>query len=232
MRLTFVLLGAVLIERFDWVMPLFGLFLVYTGIKLCLQKEDDFDPENNLLRRLATKVLPVASGDYGERFFVRQDGRFAITPLFLVLLVVESTDVVFAVDSVPAIFGDHPGSVHRLYVEHLRHSGPAGAVFPAGRRDGFVPLFEVRPGGGAGLSGAENDRRIRRRTGFLAAPGPSHLASRLASDYRGNIGRRDRRLGEGRPGDDARTPEAIARRTKRRSGAARTVVPGADSGWA
>lgn len=104
MRLTFVLLGTALIQRFDWVMPVFGLFLVYTGIKLCLQKEDEFDPENNLLRRMATKVLPVARGDFGERFFVRQDGRFAITPLFLVLLVVESTDVIFAVDSVPAIF--------------------------------------------------------------------------------------------------------------------------------
>jgi tellurite resistance protein TerC len=104
MRLTFVLVGTALIDRFDWVMPLFGLILVYSGIKLCLQKENDFDPENNLLRRLATKLLPVASGDFGERFFVRQNGRFAITPLFLVLLVVESTDVIFAVDSVPAIF--------------------------------------------------------------------------------------------------------------------------------
>jgi tellurite resistance protein TerC len=104
MRLSFVLLGTVLIERFDWVMPLFGLLLIYSGIKLCLQKEGEFDPETNLLRRLATKVLPVASGDFGERFFVRQNGRFAITPLFLVLLVVESTDVIFAVDSVPAIF--------------------------------------------------------------------------------------------------------------------------------
>jgi tellurite resistance protein TerC len=104
MRLSFVLLGTALIDRFDWIMPLFGLILVYSGIKLCLQQENDFDPENNLLRRVATKMLPVASGDFGERFFVRQQGRLAITPLFLVLLVVESTDVIFAVDSVPAIF--------------------------------------------------------------------------------------------------------------------------------
>ncbi len=85
-------------------MPLFGLFLIYTGIKLTLQNEGDFDPEKNLLRRLAAKILPVANGDHGERFFVRENGRCAITPLFLVLLVIESTDVVFAVDSVPAIF--------------------------------------------------------------------------------------------------------------------------------
>ena len=63
MRLTFVLVGTALISRFDWVMPLFGLFLIYSGIKLCLQKESDFDPEKNLLRRLATKVFAVASGD-------------------------------------------------------------------------------------------------------------------------------------------------------------------------
>jgi TerC family integral membrane protein len=104
MRLSFVLLGTALISRFDWIMPLFGVLLIYTGIKLIVQKESDFDPENNLLRRMAVKILPVASGDHGERFFVRQDGKFAITSLFLVLLVIESTDVVFAVDSVPAIF--------------------------------------------------------------------------------------------------------------------------------
>jgi tellurite resistance protein TerC len=70
-----------------------------------VQKEDDFDPEENFLRRMATKVLRVASGNFGEKFFVRQEGKLAITPLFLVLLVIESTDVIFAVDSVPAIFG-------------------------------------------------------------------------------------------------------------------------------
>ena len=104
MRLTFVLAGAGMIERFDWIMPLFGLFLIYTGVKLTLQNESDFDPEKNRLRRLAAKIFPVASGDHGEKFFVRENGRWAITPLFLVLLVIESTDVVFAVDSVPAIF--------------------------------------------------------------------------------------------------------------------------------
>ena len=105
MRLVFILAGAAIIHRFDWVMPIFGLFLLYTGVKLALHSESDVNPENNLLMRMAAKIFPVAKGDHGELFFVREAGRLCITPLFLVLLVVESTDVLFAVDSVPAIFG-------------------------------------------------------------------------------------------------------------------------------
>jgi tellurite resistance protein TerC len=105
MRLTFVLVGAELIRHFEWVMWIFGAFLIYTGFKLAMHDEDKVDPSNNLLMRLARKVFPVAKGEHGEHFFVREGGRLCITPLFLVLLVVESTDVLFAVDSVPAIFG-------------------------------------------------------------------------------------------------------------------------------
>jgi tellurite resistance protein TerC len=83
----------------------FGAFLIYTGIKLTLHNDDEVDPGNNLLMRLAKKVFPVANGEHGEHFFVIENGRRCITRLFLVLLVVESTDVMFAVDSVPAIFG-------------------------------------------------------------------------------------------------------------------------------
>jgi len=105
MRLTFILAGAALIHHFAWVMPIFGAFLVYTGAKLAFHSESDVHPENNILMRLAKKVFPVAKGDHGQSFFVREAGKLCITPLFLVLLVVESTDVLFAVDSVPAIFG-------------------------------------------------------------------------------------------------------------------------------
>lgn len=105
MRLAFVLLGTALIHRFDWVLPVFGLFLTYTGVKLAAKGDDEVQPDQNPLLRLARKLFRVARGDHGERFFVREGGRLAVTPLFLVLLVVESTDVVFAVDSVPAIFG-------------------------------------------------------------------------------------------------------------------------------
>ena len=104
MRLTFVLLGAELVERYKWVMWFFGAFLVYTGIKLALGDEDHA-PGDNALVRFFRRIIPVSTHSDGDRFFVREQGRLMATPLFLVLLVVESTDVLFAVDSVPAIFG-------------------------------------------------------------------------------------------------------------------------------
>jgi tellurite resistance protein TerC len=104
MRLTFVLLGAELVERYKWVLWVFGAFLVYTGLKLAFSK-DDHDPGDNLLIKTIRRVIPVASHSNGDRFFIRENGRLMATPLFLVLLVVESTDVLFAVDSVPAILG-------------------------------------------------------------------------------------------------------------------------------
>lgn len=105
MRLTFILVGAELIQRFDWLLPLFGLFLVYAGWKLAFQDHDAVDPSHNWLLRMGRRWFRVAKEDHGQQFFVREGGRPAVTPLFLVLLVIESTDVVFAVDSVPAIFG-------------------------------------------------------------------------------------------------------------------------------
>jgi tellurite resistance protein TerC len=105
MRLTFILVGAALLERFDWIMPLFGVLLVYQGGRLALQGDNQIEPERTLVMRLARRLLPISRGDYGARFFVAEAGRLVITPLFLVLLVIEWTDVIFAVDSVPAIFG-------------------------------------------------------------------------------------------------------------------------------
>jgi len=105
MRLSFVLLGAELIRRFEWVMWIFGAFLIYTGIQLARHDDADVHPEKNLLLRVARRLFSVSKGDHGKAFFVREEGRLCVTPLFLVLLVVESSDVVFAVDSVPAIFG-------------------------------------------------------------------------------------------------------------------------------
>ena len=105
MRLTFVLLGAALIKHAEWVLWVFGVFLVYTGIRLSMHGDSDVHPENNLLMRLAARIFPVAKENHGNHFLAIENGRRCITPLFLVLLVVESTDVLFAVDSVPAIFG-------------------------------------------------------------------------------------------------------------------------------
>jgi tellurite resistance protein TerC len=104
MRLTFVLVGAALLENFKWMMVVFGAFLVYTGIKLSFKGDEEVHPENNLLMRIGKRVFRVAKESHGDRFFVIENGKRCVTPLFLVLLVVESTDVVFAVDSVPAIF--------------------------------------------------------------------------------------------------------------------------------
>jgi TerC family integral membrane protein len=105
MRLTFILAAGKLLERFDWVMYIFGAFLVYTGYKLARSHGGDTHPDQNLLLRFARKYLRVAPGTHGDKFFVRTDGKLFVTSLFLVLLVIESTDVIFAIDSVPAIFG-------------------------------------------------------------------------------------------------------------------------------
>ncbi len=104
MRLTFVLLGAELVERFKWIMWLFGFFLVYTGVKLACSG-GDHEPGENAFIRFFRRLIPVTNTPAGDKFFVREQGRIMATPLFLVLLVVESTDVLFAVDSVPAILG-------------------------------------------------------------------------------------------------------------------------------
>jgi tellurite resistance protein TerC len=105
MRLLFILVGKGLIDLFDWVILIFAAFLIYTGVKLSLQGDSEADPERNLLLRVGSRIFPVAKEDHGSHFFVVENGRRAVTPLFLVLLVVESTDLAFAVDSVPAIIG-------------------------------------------------------------------------------------------------------------------------------
>ncbi len=105
MRLTFIALGTELIRHFEWVMLIFGGFLIYTAFKLAVLGDAEPEPESNILMRLAKRLFPVAKGEHGDRFFVIENGRRCMTPLFLVLLVIESTDVMFAVDSVPAIFG-------------------------------------------------------------------------------------------------------------------------------
>ncbi len=106
MRGAFIAGGLALLTLFHWVIYVFGGFLVFTGLKLGLQREQHIEPERNPVLRLARRILPVTAAydREGQRFFVRTaDGRRVATPLFLVLLVVESTDIVFAVDSVPAV---------------------------------------------------------------------------------------------------------------------------------
>ena len=105
LRLIFILAGIALIQEFDWLLPVFGLFLVYTAIKLATHASGEVHPEKNVILRTARRFLRVTREDHGQRFFARENGLLCITPMLLVLLVVESTDVLFAVDSVPAIIG-------------------------------------------------------------------------------------------------------------------------------
>ena len=104
MRAAFILAGAALLERFHWIIYLFGGFLVLTGIKMAFAPEHGVEPERNPVVRLVRRLMPVTSDFRGASFFVREGGRRAATPLFLVLVMVEFTDLVFAVDSIPAIF--------------------------------------------------------------------------------------------------------------------------------
>ncbi|MBU0610655.1 MAG: TerC family protein [Armatimonadetes bacterium] len=104
MRLSFILLGAALLERFHWVIYIFGAIVLVAGIRMFRHKDEEIHPDRNPVLRLACRHLRVTPGFAGDRFFVRENGAWLATPLFLVLLVVEATDVVFAVDSVPAIF--------------------------------------------------------------------------------------------------------------------------------
>jgi tellurite resistance protein TerC len=104
MRAVFILAGAALLQRFHWVIYLFGGFLVITGIKLLFQRDHEVHPERNPILRLFRRAVPAVAGYRGAHFLVREDGKWFATPLLMVLVVVEATDIVFAVDSIPAIF--------------------------------------------------------------------------------------------------------------------------------
>ena len=110
MRGTMIGMGALLIERFDWILYVFGAFLVFTGIRMAREDESRIEPEANPVLRLVRRFLPVTTTYHGQRFFVREPVgrggkvRRVATPLFVVLVFVETTDLVFAVDSIPAIF--------------------------------------------------------------------------------------------------------------------------------
>jgi tellurite resistance protein TerC len=104
MRAIFIAAGAALINNFHWIIYVFGAFLVYTGIKLARHKETSIEPDKNPVVKLFRRIFPITSTYEGEHFFVRHGGKVMATPLLLVLVMVESTDLVFAVDSIPAIF--------------------------------------------------------------------------------------------------------------------------------
>jgi len=104
MRVVFIFLGAELLERFQWLFYIFGAVLIYTASKMAFGASNEMDPDKNLMVRLARKVLPMTRKIRGDWFFTRRLGIWVASPLFMVLLVVESSDLVFALDSIPAIF--------------------------------------------------------------------------------------------------------------------------------
>ncbi|MES2466858.1 MAG: TerC family protein [Verrucomicrobiota bacterium] len=104
MRAGMIVLGAALITKFAWIIYLFGAFLILTGLKMIFKKEEEIHPENNPVVRWFKKLMPVTPEYRGDRFFVRENGVLMATPLFVVLILVEISDLIFAVDSIPAIF--------------------------------------------------------------------------------------------------------------------------------
>jgi tellurite resistance protein TerC len=104
LRLAFIEAGATLLEHFNWVFYIFGAFLVITAIKMAFQKEKDIHPEKNPVLRVLRKFMGVTENYEGDRFFVKRFGRYVATPLLITVIVIETTDLVFALDSIPAAF--------------------------------------------------------------------------------------------------------------------------------
>ncbi|MDO9171026.1 MAG: TerC family protein, partial [bacterium] len=104
MRALFIVTGAALIHRFHWIIYVFGAFLLFTGVKLLLHRGGEIHPERNPVMKVFRRFIPLTSDYRGARFVVKEGGRWLATPLLMVLVVVEATDIVFAVDSIPAIF--------------------------------------------------------------------------------------------------------------------------------
>jgi len=104
MRGTLIVVGAALLKEFHWIIYVFGAFLIYTGFRMANHQNEELNPDQNILLKFLRRIMPVTNTYEGDKFFIRRAGKLMATPLLIVLLVVESTDLVFAVDSIPAIF--------------------------------------------------------------------------------------------------------------------------------
>ena len=105
MRGLFIALGAALLARFEWIIYIFGALLVVTGVRMAVKQDEEFDANQNPIVRFTRRFLPLTEGYHGKHFFAVENGQRYATPLLLVLVLVEATDLIFAVDSIPAIFG-------------------------------------------------------------------------------------------------------------------------------
>ena len=105
LRSIFIFAGVAMIQRFEWILAIFGLFLIYTGIKMFFHQDDEqVDPSKNIFVKVFKRFFPVTDQMHEDKFFIIKNGRRLATPLFIALLVIETTDVAFAVDSIPAVF--------------------------------------------------------------------------------------------------------------------------------
>jgi tellurite resistance protein TerC len=105
MRGLFIAAGSAIVSRFSWVLYVFGALLIVTGIRMAMKGDDEFDGEQNRIVRTVRRYLPISADYHGKNFFTIENGRRIATPLLLVLILVEFTDLIFAIDSIPAIFG-------------------------------------------------------------------------------------------------------------------------------
>lgn len=103
MRIFFIFAGVALLEKFHWMIYIFGAVLVFTGVRMAVEQEQKVDPEQNFVLRICKRLMPFKARHDGQEFFVREEGRLYATPLFATLLVVEASDLIFAVDSIPAV---------------------------------------------------------------------------------------------------------------------------------
>ena len=158
MRVMFIFVGVELVSRFHGILYVFGGFLVVTGARVFWQRESQLRLERYRVLRLVRRVIPLAQNLEGAAFFVRGAGRVMATPLFLALVMIEATDVLFAVDSIPAVFAvtQNPFIIH---FQHICHPGVAGALFPARRGDYPLPLFARPSCARADVRGRQNASR-------------------------------------------------------------------------
>ncbi len=184
MRGALIFAGAALLDRFHWIIYVFGAFLVFTGIRMAFQSDHAISPEENKVIKFVQRFVPVATDYKGDRFFLRRAGKLIATPLFLVLVLVESTDLVFAVDSIPAIFAvtQNPFIVYTSNVFAIL--GLRCDVLPPCRGDGQVRLPQSRPCGSSDVCWCQDaGRRLRLPHSDAALAGCDHR-------YPGSLGHR------------------------------------------
>jgi hypothetical protein len=158
LRFIFIFAAGALIQKFHWLLLVFGAFLIYSGIKMFIDrnKSESIDVENHpVVKFLAKRNLSTSAFD-GHNFFTKVDGRWLCTPLFVVLMIIEFSDIIFAFDSISGYFLGDGGSAHRFLLQHLRYPRPAVDVLHVGEHHGQVRLSAHRFVGAADVHWCED----------------------------------------------------------------------------